>query len=583
MRKTVTKNNISVFAVAGTRVVLMAINVAPAARPGLLGFAMGRVKANGVDWLKGSKVFQSVIPNPDPEKTFSSDKHPIQSLIWSDLVAKPGTTTTYRVQPMYGPVNAPVLKPGADITVTTEDPDTADHGIYFNFGAIASQAFARNFDSKPPQDENNPDDKEVKWLSRGMLDAALGFIAQAKSGDALHVAAYEFTYEPILLALKAAGKRGVKVHIVHEAGKETVTKKDKVTGEKIKVVQNTSATNSAAKAIKAAALRGATNVKLIKRTKRRNIPHNKFIVWVKNGAAKEVLAGSANFTPSGFIGQTNVVHIVRLPDVAQAYLDYWTELSGDPPTTDLSTWSQGVTAHNDITALTTPPGVLAVFSPRKNDKLLNWFADAIGGAQQTAMFTGAFGVNKIIAEKFGVDLDFVRFLLLEDKPDAALAQKLEVDPDVLAAYGSILGALQDKKVEFPKNSLSEWFLKEELFRKQGNIFFIHTKFLLIDPLTDNPLVVTGSANFSHASLVDNDENILFIRGDKSVADVYVTEFDRIFRHFFARQAINDRILNNLPITESKFLDETGDWLDEYTGAGKWKKNRQRLFFPSWPN
>jgi len=39
---------------------------------------------------------------------------------------------------------------------------------------------------------------------------------------------------------------------------------------------------------------------------------------VSDISAKEVLAGSANFTPSGFIGQTNVVHIVRDASVAQA-------------------------------------------------------------------------------------------------------------------------------------------------------------------------------------------------------------------------------------------------------------------------
>ena len=39
-----------------------------------------------------------------------------------------------------------------------------------------------------------------------------------------------------------------------------------------------------------------------------------------------------------------------------------------------------------------------------------------------------------------------------------------------------------------------------------------------------PIVVTGSANFSNASCVDNDENMLVIRGDKRVADVYLGEF-----------------------------------------------------------
>ena len=30
----------------------------------------------------------------------------------------------------------------------------------------------------------------------------------------------------------------------------------------------------------------------------------------------------------------------------------------------------------------------------------------------------------------------------------------------------------------------------------NNVQFVHTKFMLVDPLSDSPTVVTGSANFS---------------------------------------------------------------------------------------
>ena len=68
--------------------------------------------------------------------------------------------------------------------------------------------------------------------------------------------------------------------------------------------------------------------------------------------------------------------------------------------------------------------------------------------------------------------------------------------------------------------LTKWFLEEEHYRKFGNIFFIHTKILMIDPLSNDPLIFTGSANFSDASLRYNDENMMLIRGDTRVADIY---------------------------------------------------------------
>ena len=68
---------------------------------------------------------------------------------------------------------------------------------------------------------------------------------------------------------------------------------------------------------------------------------------------------------------------------------------------------------------------------------------------------------------------------------------------------------------------------------------MHTKYLLIDPLSKDPLICTGSANFSENSLTNNDENMILIRGSTRVADIYMTEFDRLFRHFYFRDVANE--------------------------------------------
>ena len=116
----------------------------------------------------------------------------------------------------------------------------------------------------------------------------------------------------------------------------------------------------------------------------------------------------------------------------------------------------------------------------------------------------------------------------------------------MISYGAVLGAeftVKDGKIVAKRKvktfPLDRWFLKEELTRDQGNIFFVHTKYLLIDPLSDDPLICTGSANFSENSLTDNDENMILIRGSTRVADIYMTEFDRLFRHFYFRDVANE--------------------------------------------
>jgi phosphatidylserine/phosphatidylglycerophosphate/cardiolipin synthase-like enzyme len=132
--------------------------------------------------------------------------------------------------------------------------------------------------------------------------------------------------------------------------------------------------------------------------------------------------------------------------------------------------------------------------------------------------------------------------------------------------------------KIPGFELTRWFLEEEHYRKFGNIFFIHTKLLLVDPLSDDPLVFTGSANFSDESLRSNDENMLLIRGDTRVADIYLTEFDRILRHFHFRD-IAAETSDEGDSGEAVFLkEESNDWQWRYFKEGEFKDRRRRLFF-----
>jgi phosphatidylserine/phosphatidylglycerophosphate/cardiolipin synthase-like enzyme len=136
-----------------------------------------------------------------------------------------------------------------------------------------------------------------------------------------------------------------------------------------------------------------------------------------------------------------------------------------------------------------------------------------------------------------------------------------------------------KWVPIPKFNIEKWFLGEELERQSGDgfVFFIHTKFLLVDPLSNDPLVCTGSANFSGASLKSNDENMILVRGDTRVADIYVTEYDRIFRHFYSRDIANS-IAEHGKVVNFALLDETDNWSNEYFKVGSPKRHRREIFF-----
>ncbi len=113
------------------------------------------------------------------------------------------------------------------------------------------------------------------------------------------------------------------------------------------------------------------------------------------------------------------------------------------------------------------------------------------------------------------------------------------------------------------------------------MFFVHAKVLIVDPLSDDPLICSGSANFSANSLTANDENMLLIRGDKRAADIYMTDLDRIFRHFYARDIINSLAASGKN-EDWLLLDTTDNWIKPNFQDGTYKNNRRLLFFPAKP-
>lgn len=83
-----------------------------------------------------------------------------------------------------------------------------------------------------------------------------------------------------------------------------------------------------------------------------------------------------------------------------------------------------------------------------------------------------------------------------------------------------------------------------------------------DRRSGNQIVAAGSGNFSAASTDTNDENMLVIRGNPAVADVYLGEFMRLFSHYAFRESL--RFKDNLtPVgaLQRKHLTEDPEWIE----------------------
>lgn len=565
------------------------------------------------------------------------DNKPIKKFHYGDYTVVPGHQYQYSVRrmieapsrssysffsrPKFVTVGSPLV-----VTVTTEDPSTGEHGVYFNRGVAGSQAYAEKFGEfrrwhkvkkygtpqwsstiNPLSIPNPAKRKEAcSWLSRGLEEALLEFISQASDDRwQIRATAYELTHPEIVHAFAAAVERDVDVKIIrHVKGsyRPKTRWNDVVKDENGNIVKEwipDKTTEDCQRAIDAVGFRSFDHARVwhhdtfIERHTS-SIMHNKFILLLRNGKAAEVWTGSTNFTESAIYGQSNVGHIVRNESVAQQYLSYFNDLAKDPPgrSRNHSRKSGEGSCHDDDKApmddinekLNPDPSgqqpqdtISVFFSPRKTSSLLDWYADRLGDATASVHFTAAFGVSQPIARVLnrdgksirdeGVrrspriakrnetddDGKLLRYILLDSHPSERSSEKFRANAEKKGgeycdyfdfkklktnriAYGAILS---ERKEEVDGGTSPSEHFSESLTGLGTFVDFVHTKYMLIDALTDNPTIITGSANFSIASVEQNDENMIVIQGDTAVADVYFTEFVRLFDHFYSRNKHNE--------------------------------------------
>ena len=542
MKKYVKQGDFSVNAISGTYVVMLGFNAKEAGLKDLLGFAIHR-KDHTEDeqyWLRGFKTFEETEPNPTPGALYSTLEHPVQSFRWADYTAKADHNYTYKTVPLKGKPKNLQQSPAIEVTIETESEDKGTHAIFFNRGVAASQAYARRFKNKKPDDVN--DNKAYKWLSRGLEEALLKFIRQADSQDyGLRASVYEFNYLPVLMAFKEAADKGAKVKIVYDARKDNPRKANE-------------------KAIKQADIEHLTSPR---KSCKSYISHNKFIVLLKDNNPIEVWTGSTNFTKGGIFGQSNVGHIVRDPIIASKYFEYWKQLKADPMCKELRTWVESETP--DPCGPIQTEAIIPLFSPRKSLNVLVWYGQRMDDADKGVCLTAAFGVNRVLAQVLAKDKDYLRYLLLEKR--GSNYDVYSKDSDTQVAVGS----------KIKEDALYKW-TKEVLTNFNFHVRYIHTKYMLIDPFSECPTVISGSANFSDASTRKNDENTLVIHGDTRVADIYLGEFFRLFHHFYFRY-IAELLESEDENGERKhaFLSPDDSWTEKYYETDSIKEKQRILF------
>jgi hypothetical protein len=363
----------------------------PALRAGLLGFGIRRTDldpATGevmrLDWLGGYKRFAET-DNGRADEVRSLEA-PFQRFRWNDYTLNPARAYRYEIFPLRGSPGA-LTRDEAPLTFEFRPSaaDPGDLGVFVNRGVTAAMAYLARFSNQHPSQVGEP---AYRWLSRGLKESLLEFIAAARRGEALHVAIYEFFDHEVARAFKDAVDRGVTVRIVHDAkpGKRSTEENEEV--------------------IHHFGLEGVT----IPRTTV-NISHNKAVVHLVDGAPREVWTGSANFSENAFNFQTNTALIIRDAGVAQHFERYFQALTPNPPKATSRTANREIMDRADADA-----GRFAertFFSPIRTTDILECSVDLIRSAESAVFVSAPFGVDETMIEALhGNSRDIIEYGLV---------------------------------------------------------------------------------------------------------------------------------------------------------------------------
>ncbi|UFZ07822.1 phospholipase D-like domain-containing protein [Bradyrhizobium ontarionense] len=539
----------------------------------------------------------------------TTEQAPIQKFWWKDLFARRGRTYRYRIVPMGGVPGQP-LTPLAgvaplesnDVTLT---PDRPPFQAYFNRGITATQALSHALNDHP----------SVPALAPHILDPA----------DPIRIRLMGQLQEGLTSLLKRADDGGGTIHAaLYELNDPNGLEKQLQhnPNSRIVILGNEQAPDSDDADAKNRAALKAAGVDVIDRILGKgSIPHNKFMVLTEKGKPTAVLSGSTNWTSTGLCTQTNNALVVESPELAERYLSYWTALKADVDAADgdktkLQSQTLRDFAHaNNESSITSPidlgHGVTIepMFSPNTKGKLgknpttpddMGRVFELMRAAKHAVLFLAFDPGNNSILDVAGQ--------LLKDKPDlfvrgaltspvratnfsAALhsgghtdgadeggdATDAAATPEVkvVGESGTPKKPGDKGSIDFrgvPAGAVKDAFGKWESELAKYGFAIIHNKIVVIDPFSDDCVVVTGSHNLGFRASHNNDENMLIIRGHRGLSEAYACHVLDLYDHYAWRW-----LLKAHPEIFGKPLQGDDTWQERYIKGNEEKSSELRFW------
>ena len=500
-----------------------------------LGFALEREMkdANGVarNFVENRTGFASQPGQPGERRP--SNQWPFQRFSWTDHKVNTGDTVRYRVTAVVTDGDG-----GLELDLNQQSVWTpwltlsgkvdANFEVYFNRGLVISQFMSRYL--KKLQDENG-------WT---FTQALQGFKQQIKQHEApiRQFLSGELRLSALKLLKEALDSSGHIYAVLFELGdEELIEALCKLKGRAHVVLADGSVKSPGEDENEEArdTLKQA-GVEVVDRMvcKRSGGPlgHNKFLVLCDSASKPTtVLTGSMNWTPTGLCTQINNSIIINDSKSAGLYLDQWHRLkaAGDkyPPT---------LVAENSKPKQANVGGkpVTVWFTRTQGEVDSEALDDEVAKAKEAILFLmfmpGGAGLYKTVRDRMKQSPKLYVHGVVSTLPK--LDDESEADAVTIGPSGEHkvrLEVVQPQGIKTPFASWAATVLRPTFTSNIGHAI-VHSKLVVIDPFT-NPVVITGSHNFSGNASKKNDENFVIVRDNKELAAAYAAHVLSVYQHY----------------------------------------------------
>ena len=486
--------------------------------------------------------------DPKPNDKRPSTEWPFQRFSWADHQVDTGNRVRYRVVPMIhdGTQLQQLISersrwtPWLDVSSHTADGAS----VCFNRGLIISQFMARYLERLRVDEgldtlkqalahfKSTIDDHELpirRFLSGVLREELLTMLDEAKrQGHHIYGALYELEDKELIGALARFRANG---HLVLANG--SIQKK---TGETSEQARKRDQNKAARTELRSRGLE--IHDRMISPGA---LGHNKFIVVARKTATAvqpiAVWTGSTNWTATGLCTQTNNGLFVKHDGFAREYFDQWERLRDAK-----SAFSAGlVTSNSTAKTVNVGGGKVDIWFTRTARKVdLAAIDKAVNDAKEAVLFLmfqpGGTATLASIRKRMKEPGRLYVKGVVSTLPRESVEEEDEVEVDIVGdgvRRRMELDVVQPTGIRTPFASWAATVTRADFLKMQGGVIgfaIVHSKVIVIDPFT-NPMVITGSHNFSSSASTKNDENFVIFRGNQDLAVEYAVHILTVYKHY----------------------------------------------------